>query len=137
MTLALIRQALEDALAEVGPDVVTIQRNARGDPPSTESYQIVDLLMAEPGNDEYGDAWSADGVFQVTLADPIGKGPGATERRAQTLIDAFYRGRSLAAGGLAVTISRTPWVMPSRRDDDRFLTPVRITFHARIPPRTP
>lgn len=132
MSLSLIRQALEDALADVAPEIETRLRNAPGNPPDDEPYQIVDLLMAQPGNDEYGASYAAEGVLHITLAYPTGKGSGPTERRAQALIDAFYRGRALVAGGLVISITRTPWVLPSIIDGDRYLTPVRVTFHTRI-----
>lgn len=133
MSLPLIRRALEEAVAALEPPLATIWRNAPGDPPSGEPYQLVDLLMAAPGNDEYGAGAVQQGALQVTLAYPLGAGAADSDERAQAIVDAFHRGCSLPTGDLVVTVTRTPHVMPSYRDGDRFMTPVRITFHCHVP----
>lgn len=132
MSLPLIRKALEQALDAMTPALPIVWQNVDFEPPGQAPYQQADLLMGEPGNDEYGRGSMQQGYLQVTLAYLIGKGPGDADARAQAIVEAFYRGRTLVASTVIVTITRTPHVMPGYRDGDRWRVPVRIRFHCQI-----
>ena len=102
MSLPLIRKALEQALEAMTPALPIAWQNVAYEPPSGEPYQQADLLMGEPDNTEYGSGSMQQGYLQVTLAYPVGTGPGDADARAQAVVDAFYRGRSLVASTVTV-----------------------------------
>ena len=69
---------------------------------------------------------------KVSLAYPLGAGPSAATTRAELIRSTFYRGASFTSGGVTVTISRTPEIAPGRVEEDRWVVPVRVRFHAHI-----
>jgi hypothetical protein len=72
------------------------------------------------------------GIFQVTLEYPQNVGPSVAEARAKLLADWFYRGLSLTASGVIVTINRASYIMAGFVDGDRWAVPVRIFYSANI-----
>jgi hypothetical protein len=133
MSVALVRTALETALAAMSPSLATAYENASYTPVNGTPYQRVWLLAADPDNPEMGNTLHTErGIFQIDLAYPLKTGPGAAEARAQLIRSTFYRGRSFSASGVTVTIEKTPSHGPSREEADRYVIPVRVRFFAHI-----
>jgi hypothetical protein len=122
--------ALETRLAAIASPLATQWENALYTPISGTPYQQAYLLLAEPNNSEMGRYYQEQGIFQINLRYPINVGAGAAWARAQALREWFYRGLSLAANGLTVTINRTPTIAPGAIDGDRYVLPVKARFVA-------
>lgn len=130
MSVVLIRQALEVALAAMSPALATAYENTPYTPVVGTPYQRVWLLMADPVNPEMGRTTRDHGFLQVSLAYPLGAGPSAAATRAELIRDTFYRGRSFTTSGITVTIEKTPEIGPGMIEPDRYVVPVRIRFFA-------
>lgn len=128
MSSLAIRAALETALAAMSPALATAWENTPYTPVAGTPYQRVYLLMAEPDQPEIGRMTQERGFLQVSLAYPLGAGPSAAQTRAELIRDTFYRGRSLTASGITVTIEKTPEISPAMIEPDRYVVPVRIRF---------
>lgn len=128
MSLALVRTALEAALAGMSPALATAWENTGYEPVSGTPYQRVHLLAAEPDNPEIGGKVQERGFLQVSLAYPLDTGPGAALARAELIRDTFYRGRSFSASGITTTVEKTPEIAPGFNEPDRYVVPVRIRF---------
>lgn len=135
MSLAAVRAALETALNAMSPALSTAWENDAFSPPEAgTAYQAVNLLLAEPLNQEIGRRYVERGFMQVSLRYPLDAGPAAASERAQALRTTFYRGASFTTSGITTIIERTPEIMSGFRDGDRWTIPVRIRFYAEVNP---
>lgn len=132
MSLAAIRTALEAALATVSPAIPLAWENAPFSPVADTPYAAVHLLTAEPANIEIGPGYTERGILQVNLWYPKDKGPKDALAYAALLRAKFPFGASFSSGGVTVNIIATPEVAPARIEDDRYMVPVKIRWHARI-----
>lgn len=133
MSVVAIRPALETALNAMSPALGTAFENGPVYVPATGTpYQRVNLILAEPSNNENNRYHMERGFLQVTLCYPQGAGPGAAAARAELIRATFYRGASFVSGSVTVTIDRTPEIAPAQIVDDRYVIPVRIRFYAHI-----
>jgi len=132
MSATKVRAALETALAAMSPAVSTAFENKVFDPVPGTPYQRVNLLAAEPLNEEMTASYTERGFMQVTLCYPADKGPGPATARAELIRDTFWRGASFVASGVTTRIIRTPEIRPAFNDGDRFCVPVRIRFEASV-----
>jgi hypothetical protein len=132
MSAVLVRQALEVAIAAMSPALATAYENAPFTPTNGTPYQRVTMLLAQPANDEFSAVHREEGFLQVDLCYPLGAGPATATARAELIRTTFARGASFTASGVTVNIDRTPEIMPGRTEEDRFVIPVRIPFHAHI-----
>lgn len=127
-----LRMALETRLKAIATPLSTAWENALFTPVANTPYQQVNLVLAAPINPEMGRLYQENGYMQVTLRYPLNTGAGAAQTRAQAIRDWLYRGLSVAANGLTVTINRTPAIGASFVDGDRFCIPVKISFFANV-----
>lgn len=133
MTALAIRAALETALDAISPPIATAWENDAFTPPDLETpYQEASLLLAQPDNAETGRQYTQRGFLQVNLYYPLGYGTGDVTARAELLKTTFRKTLSFTASGVTAYIDRTPEIIPGRRDDDRWMVPVRIYFAAQI-----
>lgn len=132
MSLASVRSALESALDGMSPSLATVWENHPYTPVAGTPYQRAFLLPAEPDNIEIGPGYTERGIFQVSLFYPLDAGSGAITARAEAIRDTFPFAASLTSGSVTVNIIATPEIGPARTEDDRFMVPVRIRWHARI-----
>lgn len=130
--LTNVRVALETALSSMTPSLETAWENWPFSPASGVPYQKAHLLRAQPDNAEYGSNYREQGIFQVTLMYPLQTGPALPEARAAMIRETFARGESFSSGGVVVTIDKTPEVTNGRRDEDRWVVPVKIIWHAHV-----
>ncbi len=140
MSAALVRAALEGAIAAMSPPLATEwenlpYKNADGSPgapvPGTP-YQRVTVLLADPANPVIGSFYTEQGFLQVDLKYPPNKGHGEATARANLIRSTFPRGAPFTASGVTVTIERTPSILPGRTEPDRYVIPVQIRFYAHI-----
>jgi hypothetical protein len=133
MSAIAIRAALEQQLASLAPEVVTIWDNEDPESAPEAPYQRASVLLAEPANTESGRAYQERGFLQVTLVYPPGLGWGAAMARAEAIRAHFPRGLALPAGPLSATVERTPEIAPGMTEVDGYVLPVRVRFYAHVP----
>lgn len=132
MSVVKIRTALETALNSMSPAVSTAWENVAFTPVAGTAYQRVDVLFAEPANEEYGAGHREQGYMQVKLMYPLQVGTGTVAARAELIRTTFYRGASFTSGGVTVIVERTPEVSPGSVEGDRYAIPVKVRFFANI-----
>lgn len=132
MSLALIRAALETALAGMSPALATAYENVPYTPVTGTAYQAVYLLPAQPDNIEMGPGYTERGILQVNLFYPKDQGPKDALARAALIRTTFAFANSFTSGDVTVNITATPEIAPARIEGDRYLVPVRVRWHARI-----
>jgi hypothetical protein len=111
-------------------NIDTVFENAPYNSTPGVPFQIVSLVMADPLNSEMGNYFQEQGYMQVTLYYPYGVGTNDVMSQAYLLRDYFFKGLSLTAKGVTVTINRTPTIGNGVIDGDRFAVPVKIRFNA-------
>lgn len=130
----LLQAAIEGRLQAMSGylgDANTQFENTVITPVNGQAYQIINHFLAEPQNPEQGGKFFIEnGYTQVSLAFPVAVGKGAALDMAQKIRDWFYKGLSLAAGGVTVIINRTPTIAPGAVAGDRYFVPVKIRFTA-------
>lgn len=132
MSIVAVRAALETALDGMSPALATQYENAPFTPTPGTAYQAVNLLTAQPRNDEVSRNHVEQGLFQITLRYPQNTGPAAAAARANLIRATFYRGASFTSGAVTVTVNRTPEILPAFTEGDRYVVPVRVPFEAPI-----
>jgi hypothetical protein len=132
VSLHLVRQALEVALAAMSPALATAYENVPFAPTPGTPYQAAYLLPATPDNIEIGQSYVERGYLQVNLNYPLDTGPAAATARAEMIRSTFYRGASFSAGGIVTNIEQTPEIGSARIDEDRYFLPVKIRFYAHV-----
>jgi hypothetical protein len=138
LSLMLIKEALETALDTISPSIPTAHENEDFDPAVRANgipYQEVFFLPAEPENPEIvgGSLTREQGIMQVTLRYPEGDGAGDADIRAELIRSVFKYGAQFSAGGITVNVGRTPHILRSYIDANRYCLPVEIRFWANIP----
>lgn len=134
MSIVAVRKALEVRLKALSPALATAWENEAFNPPGASTpYQRVSLLPARPDNPEQGGGFYREqGILQISLCYPRGKGTKAAGDRAEALRAHFPRALSLTADGVVVTIENTPAVAPHLIDADRYVVPVSVRWFANI-----
>jgi hypothetical protein len=132
VSLPTIRKILETELAAITPAIATAHENEPFKPTPGAPYQQAFLLTAQPENIEIGPGYTEQGIFQVNLFYPLDEGAGASVARAALIRAHFPFAATFSSGGITVTITATPEIAPARADGDRFMTPVKVRWSARI-----
>jgi hypothetical protein len=132
-----IRAALETHLNAMSPAIATAWENTPFDPAKDvapgQPYQEVNLLVARPDNRYMGcDRRIEQGILQVTLKYPIGKGSAPSEARANLIIAHFKRSTKLVSGGQWVQVIRTPAKRVLGADGAVFKIVVSINWQADV-----
>lgn len=132
--LKSIKAALEARLLGITSPLPTAWENVVFTPPVDGGpYQVVTMLPATPENPTMGDGFYREvGLIQISLSYPVNGGSGPVYTKAEAIRDWFYRGLSLASGGITVIIARTPAVGPGRPVEDRYVMPISIRYFANI-----
>lgn len=136
MSLALVRRALETALATFATtnSLTVAWENVTFDPPDPgTNYIRANLLPATtvslgPGQTHRG----YRGVFQVTLCLAQGSGPATAQSLAALLDAAFTTAAPLSAGGVTVYITRPMSAGPAFNDPGLYVVPVDCEYQANI-----
>lgn len=121
-----IRQALEKAVLAVTPAIDTAFENTPFKPRAGEPYQQLHFLPAKPSTAVIDDSIAEiDGVFQITLRYPAGKGVKDILERAKLYEKAFKVGVKLEN---EVFITAPTSVNILGVDGDRYGVAVSIYF---------
>lgn len=142
MSQIAIAAALESALLSLSPPIASEIENIEAldlngqsvpsDPRVPE--QRISFMWADPDNIEMSDAYTERGILQVDLRYPLKEGDEPARARGDLIRGFFRRGRSFSvAGGPSVSIETTPTVGTGRKEDDRYVIPVRVRFYSHIP----
>lgn len=132
MSVVAIRAALETALNGMNPTIATAWENVAFTPTPGTPYQQVNVLFAEPENNEYGSRHREIGYMQVKLMYPLQNGTATAAARAELIRTTFYRGATFTSGGVTVVIEKTPEVSPGSVEGDRYTIPVKVRFFANV-----
>jgi hypothetical protein len=134
MSLPQIRRALEKHLAALTPAVPTAWDNVTFSPPADGSvYQEVKFVPNEP-NGEMMDTLTfiEQGLLQVSVFYPQGKGPRDSDNRVDALRSHFRRGTTLVEGGVSTIITRVPSVAAGLPMEGQWRVPVTIYWQAQV-----
>mgnify|MGYP003334795421 CR=1 FL=1 len=132
MSVVSIRAALETALNAMSPSLSTAWENVAFTPVAGTPYQIVNMLFAPPVNREIGSRHQEQGYMQVRLMYPVQVGTATAAARAELLRTTFKRGNTFSSGGITVTITDTPEIVPGAVEGDRYAMPVKIRFVSNV-----
>lgn len=135
MSNASVRAALESRLATWAaarsPALAVVWENVPANPAQGQIYLRAFLLPADTQSDDLQGVHRARlGVFQVSIALPIGQGPGAAMGIADEL-DALFPVNGRYTSGSVTTQIITP-ASPSSgfQDEASFIVPVSIGYRA-------
>lgn len=132
MSAVKVKAALETGLNAMSPALSTAWENATFVPVAGTAYQAVNLLLAPPVNNEYGNGYREEGIMQVTLMYPIQVGASTALARAELIRTTFKRGTTFTKDTVTVTVSNTPEIAPGAVEGDRYALPVKVRFFSNI-----
>jgi hypothetical protein len=133
MSLPQIRRALEKHLAALAPSVPTAWDNVFFTPPADGSvYQEAKFMPNVPIAPMDTLQYIEQGMLQVSLCYPQGKGPRDTENRVDALRAHFRRGTTLTEGGVVTNITQVPVAAAGVPDEGQWKVPVTIYWQAEI-----
>lgn len=135
MSVKSIRQALEVALntwATANSTAIAWQ-NVPYTPTIGTKYVRASMIPAETANPSLGDNHRRyEGIFQLLLCLPDGKGSADTDTLADSLLTYFARGESFTVSSVTVRILESPSINPSINDAGWYVTPVSIRYTSDI-----
>lgn len=134
MSIPLIRNALETALASITPPIDIVHENGlRYEPQPDVPYCEAYLLVAEPANPTIGDAFYVErGILQVNLQYPPLVGTLECALRAEAIRSLFRRGAAFIDNDVTVQIDKTAEIEAGEQVEGRWKQIVRIRWHADI-----
>lgn len=133
MSAVAIRAALETALNGMSPALATAWQNDDYNPTTGTPFQRVAVINGSPIPIEMSGKWHREpGFMDVVLHYPKKTGPNAAEARAELIRDTFKHGTEFTASGVTVMVSNTPDIAPALPDEQWFVVPVRVPFHAHL-----
>lgn len=133
MSIQTVRIALEKRIASLLPAIAISYENATFTPVNGTPYLQINLLPNTPDNSIMGQAtYFERGIFQVTLAYPLGAGTATAGAKAQAVRDHFKRGVTMVEAGITVIVINTPRIAPAMVDADRYRVPISIEYQAQI-----
>ena len=134
MTAALVRQALETPLktwadAQV-PAVAVSWQNVEFTQPAAR-YLRSFVLPLPTLSDDLGRAHRRyEGVYQVSIVEPLGKGPGEAEAIVALLAALYPPATDLVLGSFRVHVLQPLSPAPALQERDRFVIPCSLTYRA-------
>jgi hypothetical protein len=125
-----VHSLLNQQLATVQATNVAYE-NAEYEPTIGTGYLRETLLPAESEQAELGTDGRnrLTGIYQISVFEEVGKGSGAAETKAETLMEAFKRGITLTANGLTVRVDKA-WRSPAIQESDWYHVPVSVSWFA-------
>lgn len=133
MSVLVVKQLLETAIAAMLPALPTAWQNVPFERPTNAPWQKIDLLFAAPENPEMGNSFYREqGVLQVSLFYPFNVGTATGLARAEQIRELFYRGSSFTNGALTVIIAQTPEIDSGFSDETHWMLVVKCRFYANI-----
>jgi len=133
MSRATIRALLEGKLKAMTPALSTAWEHVKFTPKTGVAYQLATLLYSDTQNPSVGNnMYREDGIFNVKLAYPVGKGSRNIEARAELIRSTFNRALTLTSGGVNVIVENTPSIEMLQGEKDRAVMLVKINFYTEI-----
>lgn len=131
MSLSLIKGALETQVASISPTISTEYENVLFTPVAGTPYQSMYFMPAINERRHLNDAaYTAKGIFQITLFYPLNQGTSAVMTRAQLYVDNFPIGLILVNSTTKVIISDTPDVVRLGVVGDRYQVVISVSWKA-------
>lgn len=128
MNRQAIRALLHGRLATLGWGTQTAWERTAFTPVTNAPYQETSTVFAEPDAITLADSSRLNGVFQVRLLYPSGKGTADSDTRAKLIADAFPRNDVLANANARIKLMREPHITDGGKQGDRDVTLIRIRF---------
>lgn len=113
-----------------GPTLPVAMPDVAFTPPTDGRYLRVDLFSNQPFWQGLTSGRVDQGLLQVTVVWPKGKGIVAHRRAAAQVMAHFPKGLKLFGPATRVTINREPWAASPILDDAETLTPITISWTA-------
>ncbi len=133
MSRANIRDSLEGKLKTIAPALSTAWEHKKFTPVTGVPYQRANILYADTNNPSAGiNMHREKGVFQITLAYPMGKGSKNIEARADLVRAAFKRGLTVTKNGVNTVVESPPSIETLPDEKDRAVVIVKINFFTEI-----
>lgn len=126
-TASLLLSRAEDMVIDGLPVAMP---DASFTPPSDGRYLRVSLFHNAPVWEGLASGRMDQGLLQITVVWPRGRGAVAARLIAQRIIGEFPKGLTLRAQGVRVRISGQPWAGSPILDDAATLVPVTIPWMA-------
>lgn len=99
-------------------------------PPTDGRYLRVDLFNNAPLWDGLSIGRIDQGLLQITVTWPKGKGAIKPREAAAQVMAHFPKGLTLCGAGLRVKVNRSPWAASPIIEDSQTLIPVTISWTA-------
>ena len=123
-----IKVALDKAIGLLSSDIQTEYENIAFTPTAGTPYQQLHFLPAINASIEItGPGAIHRGIYQITLKYPVNKGVNPPLDKAETIIKAFPKGRTLTEGNTRV-ICELPVYRKLGVDGDRYIYAVSIEY---------
>lgn len=133
MTQAIIRRAFESTLktwADAQPLEVAWE-NKSFTPVNGATYLRAFLLPIPTESDDLGRVHRRyEGIFQVSVALPLGTGAGAGEAIVSALVALFTPSTVINQSGLRIFIMQPMSAATAILEDDRYVIPCSLTYRA-------
>lgn len=101
------------------------------DPVGSQPYQKVRLIPAQVVNPTLGDGYHREeGVYQIVLAYPAGRGIGEIADQAELIKSYFNRGKTIVEGDTEINVSRTPSISSAIINGSRIEIAIRIRYYS-------
>ena len=136
MSNKVIRAAFESAVAAwasaQSPAVPVVFENADFTPPVDGSRYARAFLLPAPTESSTLDMLHRghEGVFQLTLCMPKGKGSGSADDLAASLEAAISPASPIVRSGVTIHITRPMSASPGIQEDDCYAVPVSCSYRA-------
>jgi hypothetical protein len=134
MSSAAIRSAFESVLKTWAdaqlPPVAIAQQNIAFEQPSRR-YLRAFVLPAETESLDIGRANRRfNGVFQVSIVEPVGAGPDAAEAVCDAISALYPLNAPIVSGGMQIWVTRPLSAAPAIPERDRFVIPASLAYRA-------
>lgn len=126
-----IRALLHGRLATLGWTSQTAWEATAFTPVTNTPYQETSTVFAEPDAITLADSSRLNGVFQVRLLYPAGRGTADSDTRAKAIADAFPRNLVLSDTNAKIKVMREPHITGGGKQGDRDVTLIRVRFSDR------
>lgn len=133
MTQAIIRRAFESTLKTWadGQSLSIAWENRAFTPVNGTTYLRAFMLPIDTISDDLGRVHRRyEGIFQISIALPLGTGPGAGEAIVSALSTLFAPSTLITQSGLRIFVMQPISAAPAIVEPDRYVIPCSLTYRA-------
>jgi hypothetical protein len=113
-----------------GPTLPVAMPDVAFTPPADGRYLRVDIFTNQPAWEGLASGKIDQGLLQITVVWPKGKGIIKSRRAAAQVMTHFPKGLKLFGPATRVSINREPWAASPLLDDSETMTPITIPWTA-------